>query len=134
MRTWKIGVIAFAALAAKADTVTTSDSRGWNGSVKTIQGGVLTLQARFSNGPASVRFGANYIRAIEFNKSTYNPGAAPNLPNPQGGTLSGTVYTKDKKAHTCANITSDSANVTCEGSKPHEVLSRQNVLRIMIGP
>lgn len=131
MSIWKIGVIALATLAAaKADTVTTTDSRSWNGTI-TIQGGVLELQAGFPGGKSvPLQFGADYIRAIEFNATTYNPGALPKLPQAKSGTLSGTAYTRDKKANMCRNITVVKTRVNCDGTS----LDRQNVLRILVNP
>lgn len=132
MGTWKIGVIVLAALAAKADTITTMDLRVWYGNVIEIKDGVLSLQATFPKSGAVLKFGAASIQTIEFNPIRYNPGAVPTLPKAIGGMLSGTVYTQDRKPHKCANITCDSRNVNCEGQKP-ETLPRQNVLRILIG-
>jgi hypothetical protein len=133
MNTWKIGVIALAALTAKADTITTRDSRSWNGSVVQIQGGVLQLKAYFASGsPTILQLGANYIRAIEFNATMHNPTAVPNLPPATGGNLAGTVYTGDKKAHSCTDITIDAESVNCAGKSP-EKLARQSVMRILIG-
>ncbi len=145
---WKFGVIALAALTAKADTITTQDSRSWNGSVVQIQGGVLELRAYFASGSATVlRFGANYIRAIEFNATTHNPTAVPNLPLPaaSGGKLSGTVYTQRKEAYKCADIGLTGEQFTCVGKpmdedKPKDKgkdkvkpLERKDVMRILIG-
>ena len=129
MSIWEIGVIALATLAAaKADTVTTNDSRSWNGTI-TIQGGVLKLQASFPGGKAvPLQFGADYIRAIEFNATTYNPGVLPKLPRAKSGTLSGTAYTRDKKANVCRDITVDKTRVNCDGKS----LDRQSVMRILV--
>jgi hypothetical protein len=127
-----IGVIALAALAAEADTVTTRDSRSWNGNVTNIQGGILTLNATFPSGVQKLLFGAGYIRAIEFNRTTYNPGANPLklLQKPEGRQLRGTVYMRDKtRPHKCAmDITIDGTHVNCDGQS----LDRQNVMGILV--
>jgi hypothetical protein len=127
-----IAVITLAVLTAEADTVTTMDSRSWNGKVTSIQGGVLTLNATFPSGMQPLPFGADYIRAIEFSTTTYNPGANPLklLPKPDGGQLRGTVYMRDKtQPHKCAtDITVDPTHVNCDGQS----LDRQNVMRILV--
>jgi hypothetical protein len=113
-------------LAGEADSVTSRDSRSWNGKVQ-LQNGVLTLAASFPGGPASLQFGPNTLRAIEFNPTTFNPGVAPKLAAVSGGSLSGTIYLRDKSRHQCTNIAIDANNITCStGSWP-----RQNALRIV---
>jgi hypothetical protein len=130
--TLTIGVIALAALTAEADTVTTRDSRSWNGNVTNTQGGILTLNATFPSGMQTLLFGAAYIRAIEFNTTTYNPGANPLklLPKPDGGQLRGAVYMRNKTPpHKCAmDITIDGTHVNCDGQS----LDRQNVMRVLV--
>jgi hypothetical protein len=116
-------------MAAKADTITSRDSRSWNGQLIHLQNGVLTLAANFPGGKASLQFGPNTLRAIEFNPTTYNPGAAPKLAPVSGGPVSGTIYLRDKSGHQCTNIAIDANTVSCSaGSWP-----RQNVLRIIFG-
>jgi hypothetical protein len=132
--TLTIGLIALSALTAEADTITTTDSRSWNGSVTAIQNGVLTLNANFYTGTQALPFGADYIRAIDFNAATYNPGESPLdplklLPKPVDGKLGGTIYMRDKsQPHKCADITVDSKNVLCDG----QPIDRQKVLRIQV--
>jgi hypothetical protein len=115
-------------LACEADTVTSRDSRSWNGSVLQLKGGVLALSAHFPSGaPVSLQFGPNSLRAIEFNPTTFNPGAAPKLAGVSGGALTGTIYLRDKSGHKCGNITIDAQTVACSaGSWP-----RANTLRII---
>jgi len=113
-------------LASEADSVTSRDSRSWNGKAL-LQNGVLTLSASFPGGAASLQFGPNTLRAIEFNPTTFNPGAAPKLAPVSGGSLSGTIYLRDKSGHQCAKIAIDANTVSCSaGSWP-----RPNVLRII---
>lgn len=115
------------AIALDADTVTSRDSRSWNGRIVQLQNGVLTLAATFPGGPASLQFGPATLRGIEFNPTVFNPGAAPQLEKVGGGAISGTIYLRDKSGHKCANIAIDAQNVSCSaGSWP-----RQNVLRII---
>jgi len=107
-------------MACSAETVTTRDSRSWNGKIVQIQSGVLTLNASFPGGQtATLKFGPKMLRAIELNRTTFNPGAVPNLPKVGGGALSGTIYLRDKSGHKCANIAMDAQKVTCSaGSWP----------------
>jgi hypothetical protein len=125
-----------AALAAQADTVTTKDSRSWNGQAS-IQGGVLTLNASFPKGKQPLKFPANYVRALELNGTTFNPGAPPSLPRSNPGRLSGTVYSKDRteKEATCDDIRLDQANVTCmaaeKGKSKPKTWNRDDVIRII---
>lgn len=115
-------------LAGKGDTVTSRDSRSWNGKVQ-IRNGILTLAASFPAGPATLQFGPNTLRALEFNPTTFNPGVAPNLTRVSGGPLSGTIYLRDKSGHQCANIAIDTNSVSCSaGSWP-----RGDVLRVIFG-
>ena len=118
-------------IVCSAETVTTRDSRSWNGKIVQIQGGVLTLNASFPGGKtATLRFGPKMLRGIEFNRTTFNPGAVPNLPAAGGGALSGTIYLRDKSGHKCANIAMDGQKVTCSaGSWPV-----QEALRIIFDP
>jgi hypothetical protein len=123
-----LGAILACSLVSKADTVTSRDSRSWNGSVVEIRGGVLTLSAHFPSGaPVSLQFGPNTLRAIEFNPTTFNPGAAPKLTPVSGGALSGTIYLRDKSGHKCANITINAQTVSCSAGS----WSQQNTLRII---
>lgn len=128
MSTSRIVLIMLATLTANADTVTTRDSSSWNGRV-TIAGGILKLMATFPGGkPSTLQFGANYVRAIEFNTTTYNPGADPTklLPKPSGQPFHGTIYMLNKTSQTCGVITVDSPHVACDG-KPIA-----GVIRILI--
>jgi len=120
-------VVVLAAFVAKADTVTAKDSRSWNGRAE-IQGGVLTLVADFPSGKGSVHFAGSYLRAVEFNATTFNPGAAPTLPAPSRGKLAGTVYLKDrtKPPLSCDDIAVTSTAVTCK-----ETVNRDQVVRII---
>jgi hypothetical protein len=123
-------VILLCSLVAEADTVTTRDSRSWNGHLVQIQSGILTLSAGFPGSQKSLQFGPRTLRAIEFNPTTYNPGVPPNPPRASGGSLSGTVYLRDKTGHRCENLTIDPQNVKCSvGSWP-----RQSVARILFDP
>lgn len=116
------------ALAGEADTITSRDSRSWNGNLLQLKNGVLTLAAHFPSGaPVSLQFGPNTLRSIEFNSTTFNPGAVPKLAPVNGGSVSGTIYLRDKSGHKCGNITIDAQNVACSaGSWP-----RSNVMRII---
>jgi hypothetical protein len=135
----RVSVIVFLTLAAKADTITTRDSRTWNGTVTSLQGSLLVLQAGTPGSKAAtpLSFGSNYVRAIEFNSTTYNPSAIPTPPQPAGGNFSGTVYTRDKKAHPCTNIGVNQKQITCGGKpipagNPGKSVALGDVIRIMI--
>jgi hypothetical protein len=156
MSTLKVCLVALAVAFARADTVTTVDSRTWNGSVTAINGGTVTLNATFPTGPQTLTFGADYIRAIEFNKATYNPGSNPiNVlpkPNPVVKTLSGIIYRQKMAALPCVDITAVSANsLSCRLKPPENAargktakpaadptgiqgVARVDVIRIVIGP
>jgi hypothetical protein len=131
--TWAIltWAILTCSMACSAETVTTRDSRSWNGKIVQIQGGVLTLNASFPGGQtATLKFGPKMLRAIELNRTTFNPGAVPNLPAVGGGVLSGTIYLRDRSGHKCANIAMDGQKVTCSaGSWP-----LQEAMRIIFDP
>lgn len=115
-------VILACALGGNAETITSRDSRSWNGKIVQLQGGILTLNASFPGGKtATLKFGPKTLRGIEFNRTTFNPGAAPNLPAVGGGALSGTIYLRDKSGHKCGNIAMDGQKLTCSaGSWPIE--------------
>jgi len=136
MRLKNIGLIVLLGSFGYADTITTRDSRTWNGDVTSIQNGVLTLSAAFPSGPATLTFGADYIRAIEFNSLRTNPGANPGktlpAPNPQPPKLPATIYMQQKKPFlSCQDITSaaNSVQLSC-GSN---VVAKKDVLRILVG-
>lgn len=113
---------------AEADTVTARDSSSWNGRI-TISEGVLKLLANFRTGKLTLQFGAKYVRSMEFNSTTYNPGADPTrlLPKPNGGSFSGTIYMQNRTNQQCEKITVDSGRVSCDG-KPIP-----GVIRILLG-
>jgi hypothetical protein len=134
---FRIGVIALAGLAAEADTVTTRDSRSWNGIVTSIKNGMLELQATFPNNQTrTLQIGGSYIRSIEFNPTTYNAGDIPTMPPQQnGGQLFWTIYLqqikgqKPQEAPTCMDISVDPQTVGCDGT----MYPRKRVVRILIG-
>jgi hypothetical protein len=120
-------VVLTCSMAAEADTITSRDSRSWNGQLVQLKNGILTLAANFPAGKTSLQFGPNTLRGIEFNPTAYNPGAAPKLAPVNAGSLSGTIYLRDKSGHPCGNIAIDANNVSCSaGSWP-----RANVMRII---
>lgn len=135
-----IVLLALAIAHAKADTVTTRDSRAWNGIVKSMTGGVLTLSANFPIGNVTLTFGSDYIRAIEFNSNAYNPGGNPSSalpkPNPNPKTLPGMIYRQQKKTEkpiSCQDITAvlaDASNIHCGST----TVPRNDVVRILVGP
>jgi len=120
--------VALAACVAHGDTITAKDSRSWNGRAQT-QNGVLTLQANFPGGSRTLPFAANYLRAIEFNPTIFNPGAFPNLPTPAPGNPSGTVYMRDrsKKPVACDGIVVTNETIACRGGN----WKRDDVIRII---
>lgn len=124
-------VVLACSAAVHAETVTSSDSRSWNGTIMQMQNGILSLQAKFPGGKTTtLQFGPSTLRSIEFNPNTYNPGAPPTINPGSGGVLSGTVYLRDKTGNKCSGIGYDAQKqtVTCSsgGSWP-----KQNVLRII---
>ena len=114
-------------VAGEADTITSRDSRSWNGQLQQLENGVLTLLASFPRGQVKLQFGPNTLRAIEFNPTAYNSGVAPTLSKVIGGGLSGTIYLRDKSGHKCGNITINAQTVACSaGSWP-----RPSAMRII---
>jgi hypothetical protein len=123
-----------AAFAAQADTVTTKDSRSWNGQA-TIENGIVTLKASFPKSQPMLTFGADYVRALELNGTQFNPGTPPIPRLAKAGNLSGTIYLKGgaEKQVTCDNIQLDQANVTCTvaGKSKPGTWNHDNVIRII---
>ncbi|HKE29547.1 MAG TPA: hypothetical protein VKB88_44660 [Bryobacteraceae bacterium] len=128
MRTMRLALFLLAAWTAEADTVTTRDSSSWNGKVS-ISGGILQLSATFRTGKVTLKFGANYVRSIDFNAAVYNPGADPTalIPKPTGAPFGGTIYTQNRTTQKCGTITVGSGIVSCDG-KPIP-----GVIRILVG-
>jgi hypothetical protein len=126
---------------AVADTVTTKDSRSWNGQC-VIQNGVVTLTASFPKGSQALQFGVGYLRALELNPIKFNPGDRPgNLPKATPSNLSGTIYPRNKteKESTCDQISIDPQKVTCtakenvqeKGKSKEKTWNRADVIRII---
>src|SRR5215468_1586367 len=105
------------ALTLRADTITTRDSRSWNGRAETAKGGGLTLTASFRSGAQTLTFAADYVRAVEFNSATFNPGAPPaSLPAAKTAKLAGTIYFRErnrKEAACGGDITISNDLVRC---------------------
>lgn len=123
-------LLAFSAM-IYGETVTSTDSRSWNGTVTQIQNGIVTLKASFPGGQTrTLQFGPSTLRSIEFNPNTYNPGAPPSINPGSGGVLSGMVYSRDKKGTNCSGIGYDAQKqmITCASGEPQP---KQNVLRII---
>ena len=117
------------ALALRADTITTRDSRSWNGRV-TGGNGALTLSAGFRPGPRTLIFPSEYLRIVEFNAATFNPGAPPpSLPPVKGGRLGGTIVFRERnrKESGCADIAITGDTVRCGSA----AFKRDDVLRII---
>lgn len=124
-------VVLACSAAAYAETVTSADSRSWNGTMMQIQNGIVSLKATFPGGKtATLQFGPSMLRSIEFNPNTYNPGAPPSINPGPGGALSGTVYLRDKTGTKCSGIAYDAQKqtVSCSGGS----WPKQNVLRIIL--
>lgn len=142
MNILKLGIMALAASLAHADTITTLDSRTWNGAVTRIQNGVVTLNATFANSSKTLSLGAGYIRAIEFNTTRYNAGAVVSVPGSKNSSLAGTIYLKQnteskvKGPLHCDDISSASGSgqVSCRptgGGNPQSVYTK-DVVRILV--
>jgi hypothetical protein len=137
----KIGLIVLTATLASADSITTLDSRTWNGTITNIQGGVVTLNAQFSGQTKPLNFGAEYIRSIQFSPTTYNPGAIQSPPNPKSSKLPGKIYLqkqagKSRPPFSCQDITFSGRTISCSGDvagKP-DLVQKQDVVQILIGP
>jgi hypothetical protein len=143
----KLSLLALAVSLAKADTITTRDSRTWNGNGTSMQSGKLTLSATFPNGSVQLTFGANSIRAIEFNSSAYNPGAQPGgtlyAAQPKSPKLPGTIYLQRKQAPLACDDIITTANqdyVSCTGQSAAKKgaletknVQKTDVVRIVVG-
>lgn len=137
----KIGLIVLTASLASADSVTTVDSRTWNGTIASIQGGAVTLNAQFSSQTRPLNFGAEYIRSIQFGPTTYNAGAVASPPKPKSSKLPGKIYFqkqagKSRAPLSCQEITFNGRTISCSGNvagKP-DLVQKQEVVQILIGP
>ena len=134
----KIGLIVLTASLASADSITTVDSRTWNGTIANVQGGVVTLNAQFPGQTRALTFGAEYIRSIQFSPTTYNRGAVPSPPKPKNSKLPGKIYLqkqagKSQPPVSCQDIFFDGRLISCAGVKGPGI-SKQDVVQILIGP
>ena len=137
----KIGLIVLTASLASADSVTTLDSRTWNGTIANIQGGVVTLNAQFSGQTKPLYFGAEYIRSVQFSPATYNSGAFASPPRPKSPKLPGKIYFqkqagKARAPLSCQDITFNGRAISCGGTVAgkFDLVQKQDVAQILIGP
>ncbi len=98
--------------------------------MQTLADGKLNLKASFRAGSQTFTFAADYLRVLEFNSATFNPGAPPaSLPPAVAAKLGGTIYFRDRnrKPASCGDISIANGTVTCD-KKPQQ---RADVLRIV---
>jgi hypothetical protein len=62
---------------ARPDTVTKIDHSSVNGSLTKMSGDVITWEARYPGGPQTQQIAMSEVASIEFNDTTFNPGAPP---------------------------------------------------------
>jgi len=128
-----------AAVPALSDTVTKSDHLSVNGKLTQMSGGVITLVAQFKSGPQTLQIGIADVETIEFNDTTFNPGAPPKAlgltpppaaPTRQAG-VAGQLILRGGKPATCKLLSIDAQMVHCEGKDGDH--PRRVTLRILVG-
>jgi hypothetical protein len=136
-------LLAFFALRSPgwSDTVTTTDHLSLNGSVKKMSDGIITLEARFNSGTRTIAVKIAAVDTIEFNATTFNPGAPPNVlgigPPREGNsaapetTAKDTIVLRGNERRDCQLVSIDADSVYCKGE--HTPYSRRVVLRIVVG-
>ena len=136
-----IPVFALAAVAAFADTVTTSDQLSVNGSLVQMANGVVQLQVSSRGGKEMRWIPMDKVASIEFNSTVFNAGGPPKLygikppeeekkatkkaERPTGQPE--TIVLRGGQNKPCKLLSIDSGQVHCEGAD----YSRQTVLRIL---
>jgi hypothetical protein len=124
------------------DTVTTTDQLSVNGSLVRLKDGVIALEARFNSGTRTVQVQITAVESIEFNATTFNPGAPPKVlgigPPRGGATAHPEAIAKDiivlrgGERDDCKLLSIDADAVYCGGKHP-KTHRRMTVLRIRVG-
>lgn len=124
-----------------SDTITTTDHLSVNGSLVNMSDGILTLNSRFNSGTRTLQIQKTAVQSIEFNSTTFNPGAPPKVlgigPARDGPTAPAKVNSGDvvvlrgNQRRDCKSLNIDADMVRC-GTKNNE-FSRKVVLRILVG-
>jgi hypothetical protein len=130
-----ISAILLAAVPARPDTVTKTDHTSVNGSLIQMSGGTVTLQARFGTSTQTVSIAMGEVGAIEFNQTTYNPGAPPKALNsassvPKPATTADVLVLRGGQRKDCDLISIDQRTVHCAGKNADS--TRNVTLRILV--
>jgi hypothetical protein len=139
------GVTLFAALGFSllhADTITTRDHSGVNGSLIKMAGDEMTIIARYASGEKTLTIKRTDAEVIEFNGTTFNSGAPPrafgigpplqpasapaSAPEPAD-----TIILRGAQRRACKLIGIDERLVHCVGKDGD--YPRRIVLRILVG-
>ena len=127
---------------ARADTITAKDHVSMNGTVKELSGGVISFEARFSSGSKLLRVELRAVESIEFNATSFNPGAPPRSPgfgppldsqanNVKDSAVTATIVLRGGQRRPCELISIDQSQVHCAGKDGD--YNRAIVLRVLIG-
>jgi hypothetical protein len=133
-----------AAVAALADTVTTSDQLSVNGSLVKMSEGVVQLEVSSRSGKELRWIPMSKVGSIEFNSTVFNPGGPPKVfgikpPAEQQKAPSkaaerpaqgGTIVLRGGESKPCKLVSIDADKVHCGGAE----YGRQIVLRILVSP
>lgn len=126
---------------ARSDTLTTTDHLNVNGFLKKMSDGIITLEARFNSGTKTIEVKIAAVDTIEFNATTFNPGAPPKVLGiappresnsiPPEESARDTIVLRGGQRKGCQLLSIDPDTVHCRGEK--DGYSRRVVLRILVG-
>jgi hypothetical protein len=124
-------------ISALADTITTTDNVSYNGSVKNMANGELTLQAGFKDSVNPLTFKQTQLDSIEFNDETFNAGSPPkslgarpgkNTPSPTAARPDDVVVFRGGERKPCKLLSIDTKTVHCAGVD----WDRDTITRVLI--
>jgi hypothetical protein len=135
-------LILWAAAAAHADTVTTTNHLSVNGNLKQMSGGVITLEASYAaGGTKTLSIQLSAVDSIGFNSTTFNPGTPPkelsigpgkgSTASSQGAAAMVTIVLRGNQSKDCTLLSIDANAVHCAGKGGD--YNRRTVLRILAG-
>jgi hypothetical protein len=135
---WSSVFALVSAVSAFPDTVTKTDHLSVNGSLKQMSSGVITLEAQFGSGTKTLLISINEVESIEFNNTTFNPGAPPKAlgitPPPSTSKLAfaaDQLILRGNQRKGCKLIGIDQQYVHC--AVKGEDYARKVTLRIQVG-
>ena len=132
----------FTSAPAYPDTVTMTNHLSVNGVVKQMENRIILLDAKFREGTKSLTVYMSEVESIEFNSTTFNPGAPPKvltigrpsdskLPVDPHRLAGDTLVLRGGARKECKLHFIDPQVVRCEGK--NNDYSRKSVLKIFIG-